>query len=112
VFLHEGVYFGLANMQSDFQITARLELNLLTSRDGYRWEHQFPRQPVIPHGSPAEFDHMVTWMPVVHVHEDKMCIYYGGTNSPQSHPGPPIVDDGSPVLAGCPRRPSSLSSRC
>jgi len=103
VFLHEGIYFALANMQYDFQVTGKVELNLLTSRDGYRWEHHFPRQPLIPHGPAGDFDYLVTWEAVVTVHDDTMWLYYGGEPAPQSKPYAPIVDDGSPRLAGVPR---------
>jgi hypothetical protein len=93
VFVHEGVYFGLANML-EMETRGEVELHLMTSRDGCRWEYPFPREAFIPRGPRGDFDDMLTWFAQTVVTADDMRFYYSGARYPHSHPVPPIVDDG------------------
>jgi len=102
VFRHEGIYFGVANMLEN-EIRGDMEQHLLTSRDGYRWEHPFPREPFIPRGPADEFDGMRIYDPVMAVRGETMWFYYSGTIYPHSKPLAPIVDDGAPGLSDCPQ---------
>ena len=93
VFRHEGIYFGLPQML-ETEIRGEVEIHLATSRDGYRWEHPFPKQPFIPRGPRGEFDDMITWFGQMAIRGEEMLFFYGGTRYAHSKPGPPIVDDG------------------
>ena len=62
VLYHQGLYFGLPQMLENDQ-TGEVEVQLITSRDGIRWEHPFPEQPFIPRGPASDFDDMITWFP-------------------------------------------------
>ena len=53
-------------------------VHLLTSRDGRRWQHPFPREAFIPQGLKGSWDDNIIWWPSMIVHSNKMLFYYGG----------------------------------
>jgi hypothetical protein len=93
VFRHRGIYFGLGRMLEN-NVRGEGEFHLLISRDGYRWEHPFPREAFIPRGPRGDFDDMIAWPGQVVIQGDEMKFYYGGVRYPHSKPTEPIVDDG------------------
>jgi hypothetical protein len=93
VFRHEGIYFGLAHML-DSEVRGEIEIHLLTSRDGYHWQHPFPDEAFIPRGTRGEFDEMMTYLGHLVLRGDEMRFYYAGSRYPHSKPAAPIVDDG------------------
>ena len=94
VFLHEGIYFGLAVML-DTEITGNVETHLAISRDGVSWERPCPQDAFIPNGPAGEFDdRMAGWAQPV-LHGDTINFYYCGSRMPHSYSRDPIVDDGT-----------------
>ncbi len=85
VFRHEGIYFGFPQMLEN-EIRGEVEIHLVTSRDGYRWEHPFPDEAFVPRGPRGDFDDMITWFGLMVVHDDQTKIYYGGARYPHSKP--------------------------
>ncbi len=77
IFYHQGIYFGLPQMLENDQ-RGEVEVHLITSRDGIRWEHPFPDEPFIPRGSPGDFDDMITWFSQAVAQGDWISFYYGG----------------------------------
>ncbi len=92
-FFHEGIYFGLPQMLEN-EITGNVETHLVTSRDGFHWDHPFADEAFIPRGASDQFDYKETWFAQAVIHGDECKFYYGGSRSPHSPGGPPIVDDG------------------
>ena len=96
VFRHEGIYFGFPQMLEN-EIRGEVELHLITSRDGYKWEHPFPNEAFIPRGPRLDFDDMITWFGLPVVHGDEIKVYYGGAQYP--HSKPVVGQPGSESLA-------------
>ena len=76
-FRYQGIYFGLPNMLEN-EVRGEVEIHLVTSRDGFRWDHPFPDEAFIPRGAPGDFDDKVLWLPQTVMHGDTMYFYYGG----------------------------------
>ncbi len=93
VFLHEGIFIGVPQMLEN-DIMGDVELQLVTSRDGYCFERPFPDKAFIPRGPSGEFDDLLTWCPTVLIHDDQMRFYYTGAQYPHSSPRESIVNDG------------------
>ena len=66
------------------QRRGEVEIHLITSRDGIRWEHPFPHEPFIQRGSPGDFDDMITWFPQAVAQGDWIFFYYGGARYPHN----------------------------
>ncbi len=77
VYVHEGISFGLPSMLEN-DVRGDAEVHLLTSRDGRRWQHPFPREAFIPKGPKGAWDDNIIWWPSLVTHGDRMLFYYGG----------------------------------
>jgi hypothetical protein len=96
VFLHEGIFFGLAYML-ELQKRGEMEIHLVTSRDGYRWDVVSPGSAFIPRGPRGDFDDMLTYSCYPVIQGDQMHFYYAGARYSHSPGTEPIVDDGGSV---------------
>ncbi len=77
VFLHQGIYFSLNQLYT--REDATIDIELMTSRDGRRWDRTFARQPMLVRGGKKYFDasFLLTNGNPIHV-GDEMWFYYGG----------------------------------
>ena len=56
----------------DNEVKGQVEVQLVTSRDGYRWDHPFPDQAFIPRGPKGDFDDMTVFLTQPVIHGDKI----------------------------------------
>lgn len=97
VFFHKGVYFCLNQILSarGEAIGAKadaMRIELMTSRDGLRWERRFRDQPFIANGQQAFSNGGIfTCSTPVHL-EDSVRFYYGGYNSGAIGGGAKLTD--------------------
>jgi hypothetical protein len=83
-FVHEGVWFGLAQL-ADFETHGQQPIELCLSRDGFTWLRPFRDTMFLPVGPTGSFDSARLWSnatPVVL--EDEIRFYYGGAENPWS----------------------------
>ena len=85
VFCHQGMYLGFPQMLEN-EIRGEVELHLITSRDGFRWDHPFPREAFVPLGPRGDFDDFCAWFGLAVIDGDQVKIYYGGSQHPHSKP--------------------------
>jgi hypothetical protein len=109
VFRRGGLYLGLAYML-DIDVSGAMEIHLVTSRDGVRWEQPFPDAAFVPRGAPGEFDDTLVYCGQPVIHGDEMRFYYAGTRYSHAKPTAPIVDDGG-SLEHLPRGKGRLDPR-
>lgn len=93
VFPYEDLFIGLANMLETEQC-GEMEIHLVVSRDGYRWEEPFSDQAFIPRGPTGDFDDMLVYWAQPILHGDQIYFYYTGARYSHGYPREPIVDDG------------------
>jgi len=91
VFIHEGVYFSLNQLYTRENST--IDIELMTSRDGLRWDRTFARQIVLVRGGKKFFDaaFLVTnGNPIMM--GDEIWFYYGGNRGIVRFPNPDEKD--------------------
>ena len=77
VIVYEGLYVGLVWIFRTTNTTHHPEI--VFSRDGIHYERNY-RQPFIPRGATADFDHVSVYARTPVVHGDKILTYYSGRN--------------------------------
>jgi hypothetical protein len=101
VFIHEGVYLSLNQLFT--RENGTIDNELITSRNGVRWERNFPRQSVIARGGRKFFDAsflLTNGNPVAM--GDELWFYYGGNRG--------LVRFPNPDEPGMPARATEFSS--
>ncbi len=91
VFIHHGVYFSLNQLYTRENST--IDIELMTSRDGLRWNRSFARQLVLARGGKKYFDAaflLTNGNPVVM--GDEIWFYYGGNRGIVRFPNPDEKD--------------------
>ncbi len=95
VFQRGNLFFGLLQVYE--RPTGRIEIELVFSADGRRWERVPPRELFLSRGSPGEFDcGMVLTANAPVIAHDEMRFYYGGSRLNHEEPAPP---DDAPWMA-------------
>jgi hypothetical protein len=91
VFKHEGVYFSLNQLYT--RENATMDIELMTSRDGRRWNRTFARQPMLVRGGKKYFDasFLLTNGNPIPV-GDEMWFYYGANRGIVRFPNPDEPD--------------------
>jgi len=80
VFVHEGCYVCL-NQILKRRLKGQIDIELMTSRDGVRWERPFRRQSFLPRGEVGEFDSRSLFTNATPVLlDDEIRFYYGAYN--------------------------------
>lgn len=77
VFMHNGMYFSMNQILD--RSAGTMDAELMSSRDGRRWDRSFAGTFAIPRGAPGRFDHgsvITNGTPVML--EKEMRFYYGG----------------------------------
>lgn len=91
VFIHEGVYFSLNQLYTRENST--MDIELMTSRDGLRWDRTFARQQVLVRGGKKFFDAsflLTNGNPIAM--GDEVWFYYGGVLGIVRFPNPDEKD--------------------
>jgi len=86
VFQRGNLFFGLLQIYD--RPTGRIEVELVFSPDGFRWERIPSRELFLKRGSAGEFDRGMVFTasgPVIV--QDEMRFYYGGWSVDHNHPG-------------------------
>ncbi|MBL9094227.1 MAG: hypothetical protein JNL96_23610 [Planctomycetaceae bacterium] len=91
VFLHEGVYFSLNQLFT--RENGTIDNELITSRDGLKWDRRFARQTILPRGGKKAFDasFVLTNGNLIEM-GDEFWFYYGGNRGLVRFPNPDEPD--------------------
>lgn len=97
VFFYNDVYFGLNQVFVRRPIKLTIDVELMTSRDGFKWQRDYRKPPFIQRSEPGIFDSRSVFTnstPVIL--EDEIRFYYGAANM-------------VPLMKGVKSKPGELS---
>ncbi|MCC6698147.1 MAG: hypothetical protein IT365_21170 [Candidatus Hydrogenedentes bacterium] len=82
-----GVFFGFLSLMDNLKIAVPVHDHLMWSRDGLDWE-RLPERPLfIENGPPGDWDSNSIHVGSLVPHDDRIHIYYSGSNTTQSFYG-------------------------